>query len=207
MKAPQLKYVSLSQLKPSKHNPPGRQKRDIRSLAKSIQEIGLQYPILISENNVIIDGHRRVAAHRDMGLETIPCIVSMHADPNAVYAGVNSNSRRVTGNDALAVYLVEPTAVSARTRHNFEEMEQRLGRALCRDIQKHGKTYTVYRMAREICKACDLDDNEQIQKTVVWFLTRESPAYVKSLFNTKTLSPATILRAVKANRPLRVKVG
>ena len=44
---------------------------DIKSLADSISMIGQLHPILIDSNNVLIDGHRRTLAFKELGLGTI----------------------------------------------------------------------------------------------------------------------------------------
>lgn len=44
---------------------------DIKSLADSISMIGQLHPILINSNNVLIDGHRRTLAFKELGLDTI----------------------------------------------------------------------------------------------------------------------------------------
>src|SRR5262249_55837155 len=45
----------------------------IVSLAKSIRDLGLKEPLVITDDNVILSGHRRFAACQQAGLEVIPC--------------------------------------------------------------------------------------------------------------------------------------
>ncbi len=211
-RAPQFHNISLALLKDAPHNPKGRiSSPKIGQLAKSIQEIGLQYPVLVTEKNAsgkhqIIDGHRRVAAYRRIGLDPVPCLVTGQ-DADSVYAGVNANARSLSGNEQLSVFLSNPKAVSGRARRGFENMEERLGRKLMETMQRHGYTGRTFKMAVIICRACDRDTDEWVKLTVRWFMTCESQRYVQSLLATKTISPAQILRAVKEHRPLKVKVS
>jgi hypothetical protein len=46
---------------------------DIQALAESIQKNGLQDPIVVTTDNVILSGHRRFAACRMAGLKTVRC--------------------------------------------------------------------------------------------------------------------------------------
>lgn len=206
IKVPQFKYISCSRLKYSKHNPERRIKQKIGQLAKSIQSIGLQYPILVTSDNVVIDGHRRLAACRKMGLETIACLVT-EQDGNTIYSDVNANAYKLSGNDAMFVYLKDPTAVRAPVRKRMERMEERLGRSMMETIQKHGFSVLLFVFAEKLCKECDRDDDQWVRRVVRWMMTCESLGYVRSLVNTKMVSPAAVLRAVKLNRALRVKVS
>ncbi|HDP99887.1 MAG TPA: hypothetical protein ENN22_11980 [bacterium] len=48
---------------------------DIETLKKSIQQVGLLNPIIISEQHELISGFRRLAACRELGWEIIDAIV------------------------------------------------------------------------------------------------------------------------------------
>jgi len=52
---------------------------DLESLTTSIQQLGLQYPIIVDKNNVLVAGGRRLAACRRAGFTTIP-VVRMNID-------------------------------------------------------------------------------------------------------------------------------
>jgi len=73
-----------------------------KGLLENIKSVGVRLPVLLSVNGcadfVVIDGRRRVAAARDLGLETVPAIVmnedtspllgvmlNIHRSPNPAY--------------------------------------------------------------------------------------------------------------------------
>lgn len=59
----QVKKVPIAKIKQSAHNPKLRiAPRSIIALAKSIESIGLIYPLAVSKTMRLIDGHRRLAA-------------------------------------------------------------------------------------------------------------------------------------------------
>lgn len=65
--------MKLSELKPYDNNPRNNvQAVDI--VKKSITEYGFTNPILIDEHNVIIAGHTRYQASRELGLDKVPVI-------------------------------------------------------------------------------------------------------------------------------------
>jgi len=55
----------------------GRRKFDkdnINFLAESISNKGLIQPVIITQKNILVAGHRRLTACKKLGLKTIPCI-------------------------------------------------------------------------------------------------------------------------------------
>ena len=66
---------SLEELIPYENNP---RKNDeaVEYVANSIKEFGFKVPIIIDKNNVIVTGHTRYKASKELGLEKVPCIVA-----------------------------------------------------------------------------------------------------------------------------------
>lgn len=55
--------------------------KQMRKLRRSISEFGIPAPIVIGEQFQIIDGHARVQAAIDLGLQTVPTICIAHLSP------------------------------------------------------------------------------------------------------------------------------
>ena len=67
-------YKKASELVPYENNP--RNNDDaVDYVAKSIKEFGFKVPIIIDKENVIIAGHTRLKASKQLGLDEVPCIV------------------------------------------------------------------------------------------------------------------------------------
>lgn len=67
--------VKITSLKEYKNNPRVNDKA-VAKVAASIDEFGFKVPIVIDGNNVIICGHTRLKAAKQLGLEVVPCIVA-----------------------------------------------------------------------------------------------------------------------------------
>lgn len=67
--------LKLADIKPYEKNP---RKNDeaVKYVAESIKEFGFKVPIVIDKDNVIVAGHTRYKASKELGLETVPCIVA-----------------------------------------------------------------------------------------------------------------------------------
>jgi ParB family transcriptional regulator, chromosome partitioning protein len=76
---------------------------DIKSLAESISTVGLLQPILINENNELIDGQRRIKAYIQLGRKEIPCC---RVNLNEIILGefhANSNRKELTTSERMAI--------------------------------------------------------------------------------------------------------
>lgn len=65
----------VTELTPYENNP--RHNEDaVKFVKASIQQFGFKVPIVISPENVIIAGHTRVLAAKELGMETVPCVIA-----------------------------------------------------------------------------------------------------------------------------------
>lgn len=67
--------VKVDELKEYENNPRNNDEA-VRAVENSIKEFGFKVPIVIDENNVIVAGHTRIKACRNLGIEEVPCIVA-----------------------------------------------------------------------------------------------------------------------------------
>lgn len=71
----QISNVKISELKPYEKNP---RKNDsaVNDVANSIKEFGFKVPIVIDTDNVIVAGHTRYKAAKQLNLDVVPCIIA-----------------------------------------------------------------------------------------------------------------------------------
>ena len=67
--------VALSQIKPNPCNARTHSKNQIRQIADSVRAFGFTSPVLIDENGVILAGHGRFEAAKQLEWKTIPVVV------------------------------------------------------------------------------------------------------------------------------------
>lgn len=120
------RLVPIKDLKHAKFNPATRI-ANVNGLAKSIEAVGLLDPIKISDKNEIVDGHRRVAACKKLKWSDIDCIV-LKGELAELYSHINWQAKKLSGNETLNVYLVDPNAISTSIRNRIGEAEEMLGR-------------------------------------------------------------------------------
>ena len=70
-----IEYVSLDKLKPYDKNARKHQEADLSTIKASITEFGMSDPIGVwGKDNVIVEGHGRYLACKDLGIEQVPVI-------------------------------------------------------------------------------------------------------------------------------------
>lgn len=65
----------IEDLKPYEKNPRENDEA-VEYVANSIKEFGFKVPIILDKNNVIVAGHTRYKASKQLGLKEVPCIVA-----------------------------------------------------------------------------------------------------------------------------------
>ena len=67
-----IEYLPLEDLKPYANNAKIHTEEQIQQIRKSIEEFGMNDPIAIWKDNEIIEGHGRLLACQQMGLQEVP---------------------------------------------------------------------------------------------------------------------------------------
>lgn len=70
-----IEYLSLDKLKPYDKNARKHQEADLSTIKASITEFGMSDPIGVwGKDNVIVEGHGRYLACKDLGIDNVPVI-------------------------------------------------------------------------------------------------------------------------------------
>lgn len=77
--------ININELKAYENNPRNNELA-VDKVAASIEEFGFKVPIIIDRDNVIIAGHTRLLAAKELGLEKVPCIIADDLTPEQVKA-------------------------------------------------------------------------------------------------------------------------
>lgn len=68
-------YKKLSDLTPYENNP-RLNDGAVDAVAKSIEEFGFKVPIVIDKDGVIVSGHTRLKAAKQLHIDEVPCIIA-----------------------------------------------------------------------------------------------------------------------------------
>lgn len=71
-----IEQVDVDSLKPASYNPRSIDAEEMASLKRSLKQFGFVDPAIIrKKDKMIIGGHQRVAAAKELGFETVPVII------------------------------------------------------------------------------------------------------------------------------------
>jgi hypothetical protein len=179
----------------------------IRSLVKSIEENGQQAPAMVTPQLQLIDGHRRLAALKELGIPTIRVIVC-DIDQKSGYAIVNSEQRALGGREALWAYaLGGPKSGTPTVLTQIERLERILGRpAMLRMVEK-GFGPGIDRLSRWVLNACgkDLEDVALYRKVVTYIIDNVGASNYLRAWKDGNIMPksSAVWAAIQAGVPLR----
>lgn len=69
-----VEYIPITELRPYENNAKIHTKEQIEQIKLSIQEFGMNDPIAVWKDNIIIEGHGRLEACQELGFEEVPVI-------------------------------------------------------------------------------------------------------------------------------------
>ena len=75
----------IEEVVPYENNPRNNDK-EVKFVANSIKQFGFKVPIIIDKNGVIVAGHTRLKAAKQLGMKEVPCIMSDDLTPEQVKA-------------------------------------------------------------------------------------------------------------------------
>jgi ParB family chromosome partitioning protein len=90
---------------------------NIDSLAESISSVGLMQPIVINENNELVDGQRRIKAYTQLGRTEIPFF---RVNLEQIVLGefhANSNRKDFTPSERVAISKAVEKYLGEQSRH------------------------------------------------------------------------------------------
>jgi DNA modification methylase len=93
----EIQYWTLDQAIPYAQNSRTHSPEQVDKIAKSITEFGFTSPILVGDDNIIIAGHGRLLAAKQLGLETVPVIVLANLDETQRRALVIADNKLAEG--------------------------------------------------------------------------------------------------------------
>lgn len=99
MRQLKIEYLTLDQLKPYAKNARAHHPDDVKAIVNSIREFGFDDPIGIWGDNEIVEGHGRLLAAQEIGLDRVPCIRLDHLtdEQRRAYALAHNKTAELSG--------------------------------------------------------------------------------------------------------------
>lgn len=199
--------VPTESIKTMPWNPASRtEARALKDLAASIRLRGILVPVVLDEDYRLIDGHRRVACAKALGITTVPAVIVpvRGAAANSLYAEMIDTSRKVTGREATQMHLFGGIA-PRRHRAALEFVERCLGRNGLVDIAaKKLSATSLLTEARAICRytGTDPDNDAWMRQVLHWLIDGHRQAMAHGAIADR-IPPKDLLRAIERGADIR----
>ena len=129
-----IEYIDIELLKPYKNNARKHQQEDIDTIKASIREFGMNDPIGIwSDKNIIVEGHGRLQALKELGETVAPCIRLDH---------LTDEQRRA--------YALAHNKTAELSEWNYELLDSELSDILDIDMSEFGFEFEDEEAAEDI---------------------------------------------------------
>lgn len=108
-------------------NNPRNNDNAIEYVKNSIKKFGFKVPLVIDKNNVIVTGHTRYKASKELGLKEVPCIIADDLTDKQIQAfriaDNKTNDMAEWNDDLLAIELKDVLADIDMTDFGFGDFE------------------------------------------------------------------------------------
>ena len=68
----QIEEEQISELRLAKYNPRHISDKELENLKKSLRKFGFIQPVVVNHDKIVISGHQRIRAWKELGNETVP---------------------------------------------------------------------------------------------------------------------------------------
>ena len=168
---PRLVFVPLTCLEPDP-NQPRKNLGDLTELAESIREQGLIHPLVVEALALgryrIVAGERRFSACRQLGLETVPCLVRTVAEHARLALQLIENLHRQD------LQPLEEARAFQRLMGEFNLTQRDLAQRLGKSLGAINQTLRILDLGEDILSA--VQTSEHVNKSVLLEIAKEPDA-------------------------------
>ena len=201
----QLVTMKVKDVKSNDDNPPERTDRNnkFKNLMKSVSKVGLMSPIVISSDNRLINGTRRLAVHKDLGKKTIKAIrhnsqSSVRFDEFFLECNI---VEKITGSQWAWRYL-KGASVPSHLRRMFTSLETIGGKACLQRMVELKKSPVSFSIGLTMFRNYTGNMNKVMAKKVIYWMLYVSSAYRLKVLIAEYVPMQILVNAVKEKKQI-----
>lgn len=172
----------LEELIPYENNPRNNDEA-VKYVANSIKEFGFKVPIIIDKNNVIVAGHTRYKASKELGLKEVPCIVASDLTEEQIkafrIAENKTNDLAEWNDDLLGIEIKDIFDDIDMTQFGFGDFELSM---LTGDMEPDKYDEDLINQY-----SSNADDFLKAKRIIITYAGEEQEAFLKQVLNQKEL--------------------
>jgi hypothetical protein len=178
----------------------------MRGLVEQVRRYGrVLVPIILTKDNRLIDGHRRVAAAKELGIECVPCIF-IDGDPRQLFSALNNSSsnRALKPTEWMDFYLQGGDVPSKDLVSKISGLEKLVGRRGLRELADRGISPSIYQWVVLVSNYCD-DTSHKFMTSLLWWMINHRMSYTARKAVESGTPPQMIFDAIQSDKPLSLK--
>jgi len=201
----QLVTMKVKDVKTNNGNPPERTDRNnkFKNLMKSVSKVGLMSPIVVSSDNRLINGMRRLAVHKDLGKKTIKAIrhnsqSSTRFDEFFLECNI---VEKITGSQWAWRYL-KGASVPSHLKRMFTSLETIGGKACLQRMVELKKSPVSFSIGLTMFRNYTGNMNKVMAKKVIYWMLYVSSAYRLKVLIGEYVPMQILVNAVKEKKQI-----
>lgn len=200
-----VEYVPVSSLKFAPFNPASRtEKKAIVKLMREVEKAGkIISPLIVTRENFVADGHRRLTVARELGYEVVPIIREdmTLADLWSILNGGNMAVNRKTWMQAVREGMPFD-CVPDNEKAILEELIRIVGKKMFNELADNRRSPYIGRTAKFVGRYCGDDSDAFCKKIILWFEEHNTQSRARTAM-TQQCPPDVLMAAIVDNRPIR----
>lgn len=174
----------------------------LNALKKSIQDVGLQYPPLVTRRPdgngyTVVDGHRRLAAINALSWPRVSVLVAQ-GNPDQLFSAVCGTTKKVSATQWIEVYLSGGEVPSGPTKVCIKKLDETVGREFLESLVANTLSPQIWSLANRVINYTKLNDEEKVP-VLRWIMnnriTRQVAAWISG-----NNPPHELVAAFRENR-------
>ena len=209
--------VDTDKLKPCWFNPPTRtdnNKSAFKNLRANIAKYGIQTPLEVTSDYVIVNGNRRFKSALATRLNKVPCLVrrnlkSTHPAFKILFCILNKDTRAIAGSEWGHLWLkgdeVLTMGIPTQVNTSYTNLSKIAGRGFITTFVKKGKSHSTFSAAFSMLKnyVPDRSDDMFMKQTAYWMLNVGSAYKLKNAI-WEYVPTGILIECIEERKPLPV---
>ena len=175
---PTFTELPLEDVKIARFNPSKRSDRTrLTGLLLSIREHGILEPLVLTQDRILADGHRRLACAKLLKMETVPVAIHSESglDAPTLWVILNADTMNLTPSQWLAAVdaglALDTPGFPDSLRRRVERLIDLVGREGLRLLVEQGRSPYIIDAADRVVRYCDRRDDEIFyRQTLDWLI-------------------------------------
>lgn len=203
MQTPRIVMLNVNEIIEAPFNPPDRtEKAALAMLEASIRELGgIIQPLIVSKDMRLIDGHRRLACAKRLGMTEVPAIVTS-VGLQSGWAGLNTSAMPITGKQFVKATSdgLDDAYLPKSQRRKIQRLRTLAGDRY-EELAAAGVSTSILSMVSRIANHTGDKTQGWASAILFWLVEHRMQTPARKAIE-GGIVPQTLAQAIRQNRPL-----